>query len=94
MTDVLGPCPVCGSPGPRVVQSGDDGCPYTLCFCASSECSFTCPPEWWNSLRRKMTREEATASVERAWDAWANGNGKEWHDAHAAVYAALTGEKT
>ena len=96
MSDVLGPCPVCGGTESemRMVEWTE------LRKCTKRECQHVCRVEHWNLLRRKMTREEIHSQ-------WMRSHRSECHavrfgmdctcDAPSntdVMLAALTGEKT
>lgn len=103
MTDVLGPCPVCGCTDSPLPNGHDD-----TVWCVGVTCRFECTREHWSLLRRKMTREEGAAIifdlgtlVQCAFDAGSSSKFgsakslfKDSGELKARVFAALTGEKT
>lgn len=105
MTDVLGPCPVCGNTDKKkpVMDNGDSDHWHSARAVSTlggdvmqCVCGFACTEDHWSLLRRKMTREEAEtllAPFHGSPDMGATDEQPttaQW----AALKSALTGEKT
>ena len=103
MTDVLGPCPVCGNTDEKkpVMDNGDSDHWHTASPVSTlggdvmqCVCGFACTEDHWPILRRKMTREECAVMMKPLTSRMYYDDEPETNACFAAICAALTGEKT
>jgi hypothetical protein len=99
MTDVLGPCPVCGNTDKKkpVMDNGDSDHWHSARAVSTlggdvmqCVCGFACTEDHWSLLRRKMTREEADAMRKETWDARTDMEHAVLHGRGKAYATAIT----